>query len=102
MTTKRKPRVLKMILPQHEASLVRVIAKRAVYAAGNPNYRVEDATMDLTVCHLNGCPLRLVDLAEANEFDLIHDVLGINRHLDHETGELKDCFLPRYAAPRAA
>lgn len=53
--------------------------------------------MDVTACHLNGCPLHLEDLAEADNFNLLHDVVGIYRHLDRETGRLKDCFLPRYA-----
>ena len=54
--------------------------------------------MDLTACHRNGCPLKLGELASAEGGDFIHDVAGISRHIDRDTGELGDCFLPRYAA----
>jgi hypothetical protein len=54
--------------------------------------------MDLTACHANGNPLRLRELLKADDFNFAHDVLGIHQHIDHETGELRDCFLPRYSA----
>jgi len=61
-----------------------------------------DVSMDLTACHLNGCPLDLDGLLNAERFDFVHDVTGICRHIDRTTGELRDCFLPRYAAKVAA
>ena len=54
--------------------------------------------MDLIACHTHGCQLDLAKMIAANRSDLIHDIVGINRHLDRETGELRDCFLPRFAA----
>ncbi len=54
-------------------------------------------TMDLTACHLNGCSLDLADLVKAESSDFIHDVDGISRHINRDTGELGACFLPRYA-----
>jgi len=53
--------------------------------------------MDLSACHLNGCPLDLKGLRDAVEVDLMHDCLGIRRHLDRNTGKLGGCFLPRHA-----
>jgi hypothetical protein len=54
--------------------------------------------MDLTACHANGCPLKLEKmLSWERDFDLAHDVWGINRHIDRKTGEMPDCFLPRFA-----
>ena len=53
--------------------------------------------MDVTVTHANGCPLRLAELAEADDFNLMHDVNGINLHLDRTTGQLLNHFRPRYA-----
>ena len=53
--------------------------------------------MDVTTCHANGCPLRLADLLAADDFNLIHDVFGIARHIDRSTGRLGDCFVPRFA-----
>jgi len=53
--------------------------------------------MDVQAAHL-ACPLRLADMLTANESDLMHDISGIVRHLNRETGELMDCFVPRHAA----
>jgi len=58
--------------------------------------------MDLTACHLNGCPLDLRRLLHAPDFDFAHDVWGIHRHIDRDTGELGDCFLPRFAQREVA
>ena len=53
--------------------------------------------MDIISCHVNGCPLDLERLLAAEESEFVHDVLGIRRHIDRKTGELGDCFLPRFA-----
>ncbi len=53
--------------------------------------------MDIEACHCNGCPLDLRALLDADGFDLVHDVAGIRRHINRETGKLGDCFWPRYA-----
>jgi hypothetical protein len=58
---------------------------------------IQPTMMDITACHLNGCPLDLERMASGTNFDLLHDVCGINEHLDRRTGKLKDCFLPRFA-----
>lgn len=42
-------------------------------------------------------PIDLDALAEADEFNFVHDVAGIVRHMDRTTGQLTDCFVPRYA-----
>jgi hypothetical protein len=57
-----------------------------------------DLVMDLTATHANGNPLRLDDLLQADEFNFMHDIFGIRRHLNRETGELMDCFSPRFSA----
>ena len=36
-------------------------------------------------------------LLDANDFNFMHDMAGINKHLDHDTGELTN-FIPRYHA----
>ena len=56
--------------------------------------------MDLTATHANGCPLDLVGLLESDDFDLVHDIGGINAYLDRATGSLINCFLPRYSIRR--
>ena len=67
-------------------------------------YMLREALMDITCVHANGCPLDLDAMLRAigdseQETDLIHDLLGIRRHLDRTTGQLLDCFVPRFALP---
>jgi hypothetical protein len=54
--------------------------------------------MDIEAAHCNGNPLKLKELLEADDSNFMHDVLGIRRHINRKTGELEDCFVPRYAA----
>lgn len=61
-----------------------------------------DLVMDLEATHASACPLDLDALLVANDPDFCHDILGINRHLDRETRQLGDCFLPRFARKQAA
>lgn len=80
--------------------LIGKIADRAVSVYANNNVRVErlDVLMDITSVHFSGCKLRLDDLLAADDFNFIHDVAGINRHLDRETYMLRDGFSPRFTA----
>lgn len=56
-----------------------------------------DLEMDIAACHANGCPLDLERLSAADDFNFSHDVFGIVRHLNRDTGELENHFRPRYA-----
>ena len=56
-----------------------------------------DLEMDLTATHANGCPLDLEKFLGAPDFDFLHDVFGIQDHIDRRTGKLLNCFLPRCA-----
>ncbi len=80
-----------------EIELASGIAKRAVKLLGTAPNRVAMFAMDIQACHTNGCCLKLVDLLRAKDGDFLHDVCGINQHIDRDTGKLQDCFLPRYA-----
>jgi len=86
-----------------ELDLVHEIARRAVAQAATQHILVDflGLTMDLLACH-NQCPLDLARLAGAPIGDFVHDVFGIRHHLDRRTGELRDCFLPRFALPEKA
>jgi hypothetical protein len=42
-------------------------------------------------------PIALDALSRADDFNFIHDVSGIVRHLDRSTGKLMNCFVPRFA-----
>ena len=82
--------------------LIGKIVKRAMKAVADygGNYDALSCDMDITACHANGCELDLKKLLNFPEFDFLHDILGIRRHLDRETGELMDFFLPRCAKPK--
>lgn len=82
--------------------LISAIAHRAVALAGTNGIKLKlmDVEMDVNATHTNGCPLRLADLLKADDFNFLHDVFGIRRHLDRDTGELRNCFLPRCARPQ--
>lgn len=55
--------------------------------------------MDLTACHLNGMALDLNKLMEFPDFDFMHDICGIARHINRETGKIEDLFMPRCSRP---
>lgn len=80
-----------------EFDTIAVIADRAV--AKRIGTR-QDWLMDIAATHRNGMPLRLKELAEADDFNFMHDVCGIRRHLNRDTGELGGCFVPRFAESR--
>lgn len=54
--------------------------------------------MDIEAAHQT-CPLRLQDLLDADDFNFGHDLLGIRENIDRNTGELMNCFRPRFAQP---
>ena len=51
--------------------------------------------IDLTFCNYSN-PLRLQEMLESSDFNFLHDVLGIAKHLNRDTGLLTDCFSPRF------
>ena len=74
--------------------LIAKIAKRVAPIVGCDAITI---MMDLTYCIQGGCNLRLEDMLNAREADLMHDIYGINRHLNHSTFELESGFWPRFA-----
>jgi len=79
--------------------IIHKIAKRAVQMADvhGVDYPMMDAHMDLTATHMNGNPLRLADLLVADDANFAHDVFGIRRHINRRTGQLENCFVPRFS-----
>lgn len=57
----------------------------------------QDFRMDLTAVHLNDTPIDLGKLLGADDFNFVHDIMGIRKHLNRTTGKLENCFLPRCA-----
>lgn len=72
------------------------IVKRAQARAVTDDVRYDWGTivMDLKACHCNGRPLDLERLLHADEETFVHDIYGIRKHLDRETGKLNG-FLPK-------
>jgi hypothetical protein len=71
------------------------IANRAVTI--NPAYDKTTVMMDLLVLYETGVEMRWEEFLNAPVFDFMHDINGINQHLNRDTYKLEDCFWPRYA-----
>lgn len=81
---------------KEDTILISKIVKR-IQEKSVGQFRPMDLDMDITACHLNGCPLKLEELLLADDFNLFHDIAGISNHIDRRTGKLTDCFVPRFA-----
>jgi hypothetical protein len=79
-----------------DSHLIGLIVQRAM-SEGSKGIDRLALEMDITACHANGNKLRLMALLNADSFNFWHDVGGIARHLNRETGQLEDCFSPRFS-----
>lgn len=88
---------------KEEHEIISAIAERGIELMGGQRegFTRMDLHMDIEATHCNGCPLKLQELLEADDFNFGHDLGGIRRHLNRETGQLRDFFLPRFAVPAA-
>lgn len=84
-----------------ERTLVELIAKRVIKQHEELFHHCyedrESLEMDLLATHANGNPMDFERLLDADPFNLLHDVVGIYRHLDRTTGQLNNCFCPRFS-----
>jgi len=62
-----------------------------------PDRDERDIKMDVLATHLTKM-LRLNDLLDTDDFNFVHDIVGIERHLDRQTFTLRDGFSPRFTA----
>lgn len=83
---------------QELAAVARIQYRVAVIARKQYHTSINGLSlrMDLAAVHAR-TPLRLEDLSDADDFNLIHDVFGIIKHMDRSTGELTGYFVPRYS-----
>jgi len=70
------------------------IAKRARELGDNRD--ILSIVMDVETVHKK-TPLDLERLLAADNFNFSHDIAGIRRHLDRETGKLLNHFIPRFS-----
>jgi hypothetical protein len=81
------------VIFEGDISEVALIAKRAE-GYGVKRERVA-LLMDIQAVQGSSTPMNLVTLMSSSKADFLHDITGIIAHLDRQTGELMDCFLPR-------
>ena len=79
---------------KEEDALIEQIADRASKISKADRMTVQ---MDLTACIEGGCSLRLQDMLDANNANLLHDLAGINKNINHVTYKLENNFWPRFA-----
>ena len=96
MTTTTKKVRFARYTEEESAAVDRIVARARRMCAGM-GVQIDERSLrtDLAATHASR-PLRLGELADADDFDLSHDVFGIVRHMDRNTGELRNCFVPRF------
>lgn len=87
----------KFDVSREDAGKIHVIAQRAsaLADANGVDYPLLDADMDITLAH-TAFGLNLDELSEADDGNFGHDIFGIRRHIDRETGDFEGAFCPRY------
>lgn len=92
-----------------EMELIERIADRAQEAGlcrgeRKPRHWYERLTliMDLAATNANGCPMDFERMLAADDFNFLHDIAGIARHINRRTGLMDHRFLPRFARTERA
>lgn len=79
------------LTPEDSKRIGNIVSRFSKYIA-HPT----STSMDLIACHTHANPLDLAAMEKGDEFDVMHDIAGIARHLNRGTGELGGCFIPRF------
>jgi hypothetical protein len=87
------------VTPLERSTIAKIVERAEIVANDLGGLAIDrlTLTMDITACHANGNPLRLDELFGADRFDFIHDVFGICRNIDRDTGKLGNFFSPRFS-----
>lgn len=88
----------KATLNKSDYAIIGQIIDRAAKVLGIDCIDRITVMMDHEALSIN-CPMDLPGMLAASDGNFLHDFTGISRHMDRETGKLKDCFLPRFALP---
>lgn len=85
-------------LSLEEEKLVGQIANRAIKKVRSiyPKFSKMDLIMDITATHNENDKLRLEEWLNADDSNFYHDIFGIMRHMNRETGQLENFFEPRF------
>jgi hypothetical protein len=97
MTNILEPKPAVFLASKKERELIAKIVARAKHEW--PKLDTMCLHMDLVATNANGNPMDFQKLLDAPRLDFVHDITGINRHIDRMTGGLKDCFSPRCSKP---
>jgi hypothetical protein len=91
--------MVSFLVSEKQSDLINKIAERAkreVFSSIDSQDHLA-IIMDFSATIAQGCNLDLEKLLAFDAFNFAHDVGGIYRHIDRQTGLLGDCFLPRCA-----
>lgn len=82
---------------KQDAELIDQIAFKAVRQAKKVGVELDmtEIQMDLCAVCANQERLDLDKLLSFDDFNLAHDIVGINNHIDRSTGKLDPTFVPR-------
>lgn len=83
-----------LITPDERATMLKCVERAEASAYWNQPRLT--TMMDLTAAH-NDTPLNFEALLGFAEYDFWHDMAGISRHINHDTGKLEQFFSPRCA-----
>jgi hypothetical protein len=84
-------------LKDWELELIGAIVERYVEII-KPEREKTAILMDVMLTHYT-IGLKLEEMVNGPQYDFVHDMMGIQKHLDRQTGAMLDCFLPRFAVP---
>lgn len=84
----------------HDAAILKKIVTRvkSEYAKYSMPFERMEVHMDILACHLNGMPLDLQHLLDADTLTFAHDIGGIRKNLNRQNGKIENHFVPRCAA----
>lgn len=79
-----------------DAIVDRIVPKICATTGLNEDELSLSTRMDLIATHANGCPMDFDRMRKADDFNILHDIGGIRKHLNRRTGQLEGMFLPRF------
>jgi len=87
--------MVKFDISRDDARRLDRIMKRAAARFEWTKDQVLNVRMSVIAVHANGNPIDFAKLEAFDDFNLSHDLGGMDRHVSHETGGLQNFFSPR-------